>query len=254
MSLLIFGGTVEGRLLSEWCVREHIPATLSVATEYGAALAPEGEGLTVLTGRLGGEQMEALMARPGFAAVVDATHPYAVEVTRHIRAAAEKTGTHYLRMVRDGAAGGGWLTAGDAGGAAERLKSMGGNILLATGSKELHVFAGAGLAGRCYPRVLPSLDSLSRCLELGYPQSHILCMQGPFSRELNEAVLRQYEIRTLVTKATGRAGGFWEKEAAARSAGCALLVIDRPAKESGLTLEEVKQKLKGERSAWKRYI
>ncbi|NCB64044.1 MAG: precorrin-6A reductase [Clostridia bacterium] len=250
MSILIFGGTIEGRLLAEWCAGEHIPATLSVATEYGAALAPEGEGLCVLTGRMDKGEMEVLMASGRFDRVVDATHPYAAEVTKNLRAAAERTGTPYQRLVRDGAPDGGWLTAEDTRGAAELLKGIPGNILLTTGSKELDVFAGAGLAERCYPRVLPSADSLNRCLELGFPQPHILCMQGPFSQALNEAMLRQYEVKVLVTKATGRAGGFWEKAAAAQNTGCALLVIDRPTKESGLTLEEVQQSLKEVRSVW----
>ena len=87
------------------------------------------------------------------------------------------------------------------------LQSLPGNVLLTTGSKELHHFAVPGLIDRCCPRVLPMLDSLQRCLSLGFPPAHILCMQGPFSRELNAAILRQYDIKTLVTKDTGTYGG-----------------------------------------------
>lgn len=83
------------------------------------------------------------------------------------------------------------------------LEQMPGHVLLTTGSKELHHFARPGLAERCYPRVLPMADSLERCLTLGFPPKNIICMQGPFSRELNVALLRQYHIQTLVTKDTG---------------------------------------------------
>ena len=68
-------------------------------------------------------------------------------------------------------------------------------------------------------------------------------MQGPFSKELNVALLKQYHIKTLVTKDTGGYGGFREKAEAAREAGCALLVVERPRAETGLTLEECKEKL-----------
>lgn len=248
MSTLIFGGTIEGRLLAQWCVEQHLDATLCVATEYGAALAPEGAGLSVLTGRMTMAEMKQLMAERHFTRVIDATHPYAAQVTEHIRGAAGATGTPYLRLTRDGAPDGDWLRAENALGAAQLLKGTPGNILLTTGSKDLDVFAAAGLQARCWPRVLPSLESLARCLDFGFPQSHILCMQGPFSQALNEAMLRQYDINIMVTKATGNAGGFWEKAAAAQSTGCALLVIDRPTKENGLNLNEIEAMLKGERT------
>ena len=106
-----------------------------------------------------------------------------------------------------------------------------------------------GLAERCYPRVLPMADSLERCLTLGFPPKNIICMQGPFSRELNVALLRQYHIQTLVTKDTGGYGGFREKAEAAREAGCALLVVERPRRETGLTLEEIQKKLMEEENA-----
>ena len=134
-------------------------------------------------------------------------------------------------------------------GAADMLEQMPGHVLLTTGSKELHHFARPGLAERCYPRVLPMADSLERCLTLGFPPKNIICMQGPFSRELNVALLRQYHIQTLVTKDTGGYGGFREKAEAAREAGCALLVVERPSRETGLTLEEIQKKLMEEENA-----
>ncbi len=66
---------------------------------------------------------------------------------------------------------------------------------------------------------------------------------------LNVALLRQYHIQTLVTKDTGGYGGFREKAEAAREAGCALLVVERPRRETGLTLEEIQKKLMEEENA-----
>ena len=141
-----------------------------------------------------------------------------MEVTEHIRAAAEAAGLPVLRLVRQSDGGELCRRAKDMAGAADMLEQMPGHVLLTTGSKELHHFARPGLAERCYPRVLPMADSLERCLTLGFPPKNIICMQGPFSRELNVALLRQYHIQTLVTKDTGGYGGFREKAEAAREA------------------------------------
>ena len=121
--------------------------------------------------------------------------------------------------------------------AAARLQAASGNILLTTGAKELKAFASLGGA-RLYPRVLPSHESLAACEAAGVPRSNILALQGPFSRELNEALIRQYRIRFLVTKDGGRAGGFEEKAAATAATGVQLVLIRRP-EEDGLDYETV---------------
>ena len=91
---------------------------------------------------------------------------------------------------------------------------------------------------RLYPRVLPVVESILACQQAGIPTRNIIALHGPFSRDLNRAMLEQYQIRYLVTKDGGRAGGFEEKAAAAREAGAELVVIGRPA-ETGYTLEEI---------------
>ena len=130
--------------------------------------------------------------------------------------------------------------------AAEMLERLPGNVLLTTGSKELDHFARPGLRERCFPRVLPMADSLERCLALGFPPKNIICMQGPFTKEMNVATLHQFHIDTLVTKDTGGYGGFRAKAEAAKEAGCVLLVVERPRNETGLTLEEIQRRLLGE--------
>ena len=244
MKVLLFGGTSEGRELAGWLAEEGFGLTLCVATEYGAALAPRRPGLEVRTGRLDRAGMEALLAGGGFDCVVDATHPYAAAVTENLRAAAEAAGTPYLRLLRQSDAEDGCQKAADLAEAAGLLADLPGHVLLTTGSKELAPFAVPGLVERCYPRVLPTMDSLERCLSLGFSPAHIICMQGPFSQELNAALIRQFQIRTLVTKDSGGCGGFRAKAEAAWETGCALLVVERPAQETGLTLEELKTALK----------
>ena len=74
-------------------------------------------------------------------------------------------------------------------------------------------------------------------------------MQGPFTQALNEAMLRALDIRYLVTKDTGAAGGFGEKLRAARACGVTPLVIRRPLQEEGIGVEDC-LKLLGERCGW----
>ena len=233
--MLLFGGTTEGRELAEALAAEGWAVTLCVATEYGAALAPDCPGVTVHTGRLDQREMEALMKERHFRCVADATHPYAVEVTEHIQNAAECVGLPYHRILRENDQEDGCQSVRSLTEAAELLRTLPGSVLLTTGSKELEPFAVPGLVERCFPRVLPTVEAVKKCRALGFSPKHIIAMQGPFSQELNVALLHQFGIRTLVTKASGSYGGFREKAEAARLAGCHLVVVERPRQEEGVT-------------------
>jgi precorrin-6x reductase len=132
----------------------------------------------------------------------------------------------------------------DTEGIVRRLNELEGRILLTTGSKDLPAFTAVrDYSRRMYPRVLPALESLQICRELGYELSRVIGMQGPFSEELNIALLRQFDIRVLVTKESGAAGGFAEKVSAARKLGIPVLVLNRPVREQGYTLAELKREL-----------
>ena len=122
-----------------------------------------------------------------------------------------------------------------------------GNILLTTGSKTVPEYCAApGLRERIWARLLPLPSSLESCREGGLEPSHILAMQGPFTEELNTAMLRFVNAKWLVTKDTGSAGGYADKIAAARAAGAKAVIIGRPAEREGLsgaeTLSAVERK------------
>lgn len=238
MRLLIFGGTSEGAELARRLPSADCAVTVCVATDYGAQML-EGLPVTVRTGRLNAAEMETLMA--GFDAVLDATHPYAVEVSKNIRTAAARRGLPCTRLLRSDEGGAGdWTEVPDAAAAVEVLQKLPGNVLLTTGSKDLDVFSTLpDFRDRVWARILPSRASLDRALELGWPERHLIAMHGPFSEELNLALLRQFDIRVLVTKRSGRAGGFAEKVRAARRAGTALVVLARPEEREGETLKEI---------------
>ena len=80
MKILLFGGTTEGRLLAERLVGMGHQVTVSVATELGAEILQGQFCGPVLTGRMDLEAMAKLL--PSYDLCVDATHPYAVKVTK----------------------------------------------------------------------------------------------------------------------------------------------------------------------------
>ena len=117
-----------------------------------------------------------------------------------------------------------------------------GNVLLTTGSKELAGFTGMkDYQNRLYARVLSLPNVMKACAELGFEGKHLIGMQGPFSRELNAAMLRQYDCRYLVTKDTGKVGGFQDKIDAALECDAVPVIIGRPLKEEGMSVRECKR-------------
>ena len=238
--LCVFAGTTEGRRLVELLADAPVEVTACVATEYGEALLTPRERLTVSHRRLTEEEMEALLAQERFDLVVDATHPYAAEVTENIARACRGVGVEYLRLLREAdALPEGAVYFPDTEAAVNWLAETEGNILLTTGSKELAKYAALpGFARRVCARVLPMEASLSACRAAGLGPDRIIAMQGPFSREMNAALLEAVSAKYLVTKDTGGTGGFGEKAAAARDAGAVLVVVGRPAQREGLGFEE----------------
>lgn len=85
--------------------------------------------------------------------------------------------------------------------------------------------------------------SLQACQAAGVPAGHIIAMQGPFSEELNAAMLRSVSARYLVTKESGDVGGFAAKAAAAQQTGAVLVVVGRPPSREGMSLSAVLEEI-----------
>ena len=102
MKILIFGGTTEGRVLSEKLskLNNEDSIIVSVASDYGEEMLRGIEGVSVHVGRLDKEQMAAFFRNNRIEVVVDATHPFATEVTENIKDACSETGVRYLRLRR----------------------------------------------------------------------------------------------------------------------------------------------------------
>ena len=247
---LVFAGTSEGRQLAGFLKKHHIYAQLCVATEYGEELLESeiSEYVQVHTGRMSESEMEHRireLAENGLKAVIDATHPHAVEVTANIRQACEKAGLRYVRLLRDTLELSKFehiVPFATCAEAADWLETQQGNILLTTGLKELPEIAGRISDGsRIYARVLPQAEAFTTAEQIGLQKRQLICMQGPFSKNLNVAMLQETKASFLLTKESGAAGGFADKVQAAQEAGVTCVVILRPKQENGYTMQEVKQ-------------
>lgn len=239
VEILLFGGTTEGRVLAEALKRKGIPAMVCVATEYGESLLEAGGSLRVHAERLDETAMAALMKREQPRLVLDATHPYADDVSRSIQNACAVAGRDYRRVRRESQMEADCLSFPDMAALIEWLSARDGVIFSSLGSKEARALrAVPGSEERIWLRILPSQKGLEDCLNAGFPARHIICMQGPFSQELNEAMFRAAGATILITKESGRAGGFAEKLAAARNCGMTVAVLARPRDADGDTAAE----------------
>lgn len=239
--IVIFGGTAEGRKLAESLKDTQLKLHICVATEYGAELLPEGDNIFLHTGRLVRAEMEELLAAVQPDYCIDATHPYAAQVTANIFGACEQAGVAYLRVRRQEVSFSDTVFVSDVAEAAEYLSHVEGNIFITTGSKELDKYTVIpDYASRCVARVLPAAPVMERCKALGFEGKHIIGMQGPFSEEMNYCMLKESRAAWLVTKSSGKEGGYPEKCEAALRLGISILVVGRPEEEiQGITLEQV---------------
>ena len=274
-TVLIFGGTTEGRVLAEAAARGGAHVVLSVATDYGEEVLEDiqdMEGIDIHKGHLDTDKMISLIDDVKPYVVFDATHPYAKEVTASVSAAAAAAGVRYVRVRRDigaqaadpagsaapvpdvkaapdphampetsaGAAGGAAdiTYVPDVSAAAAVLNRTAARAFITTGSRGAAAFGRVKDAeNRLTIRVLPSEEAVKLCREAGFKGKNIICMQGPFSAELNEAMFRAAGADILVTKSSGKTGGFPEKIEAACRLGMKVIVITPPEDIPGITIE-----------------
>jgi precorrin-6A/cobalt-precorrin-6A reductase len=188
-------------------------------------------------GPLDEEAMAALVRENGVKAIVDATHPYAAAA--HVTAAnvAKTMGIPCMRWQRPGAVDESDKVqfAEDHEQAAVMAASYRGPILLTVGSNNLSPYVReAKKAGvPVVARVLDRHESVDAALGAGVLPGNIIQGRGPFSVEENIALIRKFNIRIIVTKDSGEAGGVPAKLEAAKREGCRVVVVRRPEEAGG---------------------
>lgn len=254
--ILIFAGTTEGRKLAEYCNNNEIPAIVLVATEYGNEILKDLDKIEILSGRKDDTEIEELIKKENIRKIFDATHPFAKIVSENIKRVCIKLentrNIEYVRVLREES-----LFASKEENiefkndivlvesieeAIKYLEDKEGNILVSTGSKELYKYKNLDRK-RLFVRVIPSIESLEICKSCNIEASNIIAMQGPFISDMNVATIKQYECKYVVSKDSGKSGGFLDKLEACKLTESKLILIKRP-NEEGISLDLALEKIK----------
>jgi precorrin-6A/cobalt-precorrin-6A reductase len=230
--IIVLAGTSEGREITNLLLEAGWPVLASVTSEFGELLLQKQGVLNIVKGVLKKEGLIDLIKNFNASFLVDATHPFAVAISREAIEAAHDTQIEYLRLERK---------AGRLPDdplvipirALEELEdylSTGKRVFSTLGSKNIPAIMPIirRKKAELIVRVLPSSKVLESCEELGLNPGQIIAMQGPFSRILNMELFKQYKAEIIISKDSGPAGGLDAKIEAAREMEVPILVWARP--------------------------
>ena len=225
--IAVFSGTSDGQLIVKELLKKNKRVSCFNATKYGGTLYEEDKNLIVYSHMMDKEEIEEKLKSNNVSIIVDATHPYAEIISSNLIEISEEKKIKYIRFERPKEKSGlkFYSTYEDI---ISDLEKKEGNILLTVGSNNLHLFTSRLDVDRLYSRVLPTIKVISKCNELGLSPSRIIAMQGPFSFHMNFVMIKDYNIKYLVTKESGKAGGFDDKIKAASELAVEIFVLKRP--------------------------
>lgn len=223
--LWLIGGTQESVDLAKVIAQNHLPCIISVTTESARSLYPTVSTLSVYVGRFNFAQIQQFLQQQQIVAVLDASHPYAVEISQNAIAATFERKIPYLRYERPMLEQGisldfETLLAGN--------QLQGRRVLLTIGYTPLHMFQSWHERTTLFARILPSAIALEAAFKAGFTPHNIICLRPPISADLEKALWRQWQISLVVTKASGTAGGEDIKRSVAAELGIPLIAINRP--------------------------
>lgn len=227
----VLSGTKDGVEIIKLLKKEGFRVFASAVTEYGAALSKKAGADYVSAKALNYKGMEDVIKKKKISALIDATHPFAVEASKNAMEVSKGLGIKYLRYERKVARipkNALVYYAKNFEGAGKKAGKLGEVIFYTGGSKNLNKFLKATKGKKIIARILPEEKSLQKCLNLGLKPSEIIAAEGPFSEELNKAMLGEYKATVLVTKESGAAGGAEAKVKAALALNIPVVIVERP--------------------------
>ncbi|MGE5655845.1 MAG: cobalt-precorrin-6A reductase [Actinomycetota bacterium] len=232
----LIGGTSESAQLARAIALCGFPCTISVTSETARGLYPSSPLLRIWVGLLDEIELGAFLQEQQIVAILDASHPYAVNISHLAIFAATQWQLPYLRYERlplkpsETLAKPGdrvidlpnWetLLTGD--------YLTGQRVLLTIGSRPLPLFRSWQKKAVLFARILPALPALQAALEAGFVGERLMALRQPISADLEKALWQQWQISVVVMKASGDAGGEDVKRKVAAQLGVKLIIIDRP--------------------------
>jgi len=222
----LIGGTSESREIALKLEKRGHKTVVTTATDFGRKLYSGSENIKVVTKRMNLSEMKNFAEENEIEIIIDASHPYAAEVSENAIKTAEVLGIKYLRFERKSLVIEKVKNFPDYLEIVKYLTERNGNILLTIGSKNANFFL--SLKERIFLRILPVTESISYCEKEGFSAENIVALKGPFSKEFNKALYNELKIKYLVTKESGEKGGVEEKVNAALELGLEVLMLKRP--------------------------
>ncbi|QQN66523.1 cobalt-precorrin-6A reductase [Bradyrhizobium diazoefficiens] len=232
MRALILGGTSDASLLAAEIARAGIDAVYSYG---GRTRAPADQPLPTRIGGFGGVSgLADTIRREGITHVIDATHPFAAEMSRNAVEACAETGTPLIALERapwTRAPGDSWIEVGDVAAAAATLPEASANVFLAIGRQHIALFASRPQ----HTYTLRFVDPPEAALPFA---ADVIVSRGPFTLDGELEMMRRREIAWIVARNSG-GDGARAKIDAARMLGLPVVMISRPQLPERLRVESV---------------
>ena len=248
--ILLLGGTSETAPIASLMASKGFRVLVSTATNVSLGIEINQQ-ISIRGGGLNEEKMRLIVKQNHIKAIVDATHPYAGSITQLAQRMAEDEGIPFFRFSRPGVSElvGRVHLAEDHIAAAKIAFGFRRPVFVTTGSRNLAPYTDeAHKTGMpLIVRVLPTVESINACEEVGIPSRNIIVGKGPFSLEDNLKAIRKHNIGILVTKDSGKAGGVPQKLEAARTKNCEVVLVARPAykKDYGTEWSDIPEMVNG---------
>lgn len=228
--IFLIAGTQDGRKLAEFLLQKNFDVTASVVSEYGKKLLETCAGIKINDKPLERDELEKILREEHFNFLVDASHPYAKNISANAIAATQAAQIVYIRYERaevefDYEK---IFHVDSYEEAALKASEFGKNIFLTTGSRNLKIFVDLLKDCNLTARILPTAEVLTQCEALGLTPKNIIAMQGAFSVELNVEIFKHAGAEVIVTKNSGQIGGADTKLEAAKILNLPVVMIDRP--------------------------
>ena len=227
----LFSGTSEGRKIIMEFDKKNLKTLVFTATGYGSSLISKSKNISTNSGPLSKDQIKKIFRERGIKKILDATHPYAENISRNLIEVSEELNLTYYRYERKGykiEKNKNTEIFSNYDEIIRYLKKTKGNVMLTIGSRNLRRFALEVKLDRLYPRILPLPKLIQEALDIGISLKNIIGIQGPFSREVNKALIKSFNIKYLVTKNSGKEGGINEKIEASEEEGIKIIILDKP--------------------------
>lgn len=233
MNVMVMAGTKDAAdIIKRLSKTEGINVIATTTTKYGANIAKSAGADEVISKCLTEEEIIKIIKNREIKGLIDATHPFAAEATRNAVKSSKVTGIKYIRFERpqiklkDNQLIYKVFSFEEAALKAAALTN--GNILHLAGVSTLEHIVVMIAPSKLFVRILPSLDSIRKCLGFGVLQENIIAMQGTFSKDFNKALMEEYNISLIITKESGETGGTPSKINAALELGIDIVLVTRP--------------------------